>query len=408
MKHDKTPMSPDDLPLDERKNDVTKRRTVGTPNTFKIGFLTFNVNGVDLVFSGLVLVLLIFGLVMMFSASYAYAYYHEDNSFYYITRQAIFALLGVAVMFAVSFVDYHVWHKFAGIIYVVSLIMLVMALFYPARANVHRWIWFGPLTIQPSEVAKLGIILLFADFSVKFRNEIRIHSFLFGVLPFMLMLIPIVILLVLEPHLSGTVLCCAIALIMMFVGGTSIRWFVGGGVAVAIGLVGVFLSGVIRYAQARLTVWIDPWSDKLGKGWQTIQSLYAIASGGVTGVGLGNSRQKQLYISEPQNDFVFAVVCEELGLIGASVVIILFALLVWRGFVVGLRAPDAFGMLLSVGMTAQVGLQAALNIAVVTNTIPNTGISLPFFSYGGSSLVMLLFEMGIVMSVSRRSRLKKS
>ncbi len=407
MKHGNTPISPDDLPS-EGKKKTAKRRTQQKEGTFKIGFLTFRSDGVDLIFSGLVLILLVFGLVMMFSASYAYAYYHEDNSFYYITRQALFALLGVGVMIAVSFVDYHVWHKFAGIIYAVSLIMLVMALFYPARANVHRWIWFGPLTIQPSEVAKLAIILLFADFSVKFRNEIRIRSFLFGVLPFMLMLLPIVVLLVLEPHLSGTVLCCAIALIMMFVGGTSLRWFIGGGVAVAAGLVGVFLSGVIRYAQARLTVWIDPWSDKLGKGWQTIQSLYAIASGGVTGVGLGNSRQKQLYISEPQNDFVFAVVCEELGLIGAAVVILLFALLVWRGFVVGLRSPDTFGMLLSIGMTAQVGLQAALNIAVVTNTIPNTGISLPFFSYGGSSLVMLLFEMGIVMSVSRHAKLKKT
>lgn len=408
MKHTRPPMGPDDLPEEEGRPALAKPKAVAAPNTFKIGFLTFNANGVDLIFAGLVLVLLVFGLVMMFSASYAYAYYHEGNSFYYILRQAIFAALGVAVMLTVSFVDYHVWHKFAGIIYVISIIMLIMALFYPARANVHRWIWFGPLTIQPSEVAKLAIILMFADFAVKFRNEIRIYSFRFGVLPFMLMLVPIVILLVLEPHLSGTVLCCAIALIMMFVGGTPMRWFVGGGIAVGVGLVGVFLSGVIRYAQARLTVWIDPWSDKLGKGWQTIQSLYAIASGGITGLGLGNSRQKQLYISEPQNDFVFAVVCEELGLIGASVVILLFALLVWRGFVVGLRAPDTFGMLLSVGMTAQVGLQAALNIAVVTNTIPNTGISLPFFSYGGSSLVMLLFEMGIVMSVSRRSRLKRS
>lgn len=407
MKREKTPVGPDDLPEENEQREPVKRRTPTVPNTFRIGIFTLNLNGVDLIFAGLVITLLVFGLVMMFSASYAYAFYHEDNSFYYITRQAIFAVLGVGIMIAVSFVDYHVWHKFAGIVYAVSLVMLVMALFYPARSHVHRWIWFGPLTIQPSEVAKLAIILLFADFAVKFRREIRLYSFRFGILPFMLMLAPIVVLLVLEPHLSGTVLCCSIALIMMLVGGTSLRWFAGGGIAVGVGLIGVFLSGVIKYAQARLTVWFDPWSDRLGKGWQTIQSLYAIASGGFTGLGLGNSRQKQLYISEPQNDFVFAVVCEELGMIGAAVVILLFALLVWRGFVVGLRAPDTFGMLLAVGMTAQVGLQAALNFAVVTNTIPNTGISLPFFSYGGSSLIMLLFEMGIVMSISRRSKLKR-
>ena len=391
------------------QTQTVKRKSLSAlPNSIKIGFIKLNANGVDLWFSAFVIALLVFGLVMMFSASYAYAYYHDGDSFYYITRQVIFAVIGVIAMFAISFVDYHVWHKFGMLVYAVAIIFLIMALFYPARANVHRWVWFGPLTIQPGEIAKFAIILTYADFSVKFRKQIRIHSFMYGILPYMLLLLPIVGLLVLEPHLSGTVLCAAIALIMMFVGGTSIKWFIGGGVAVGVGLIGVYLSGLISYAQTRLEVWFNPWSDPLGKGWQTIQSLYAIASGGITGLGLGNSRQKQLYISEPQNDFVFAVVCEELGYIGASLIIILFALLVWRGFVVGLRAPDTFGLLLSVGIVAQVGLQTALNIAVVTNTIPNTGISLPFFSYGGSSLVMLLFEMGIVMSVSRQARLKQT
>lgn len=392
----------------EQSAEKVKRQKPELPNTFKIGFLKFNANGLDLIFAALVLVILVFGLVMMFSASYAYAFYHEGNSFHFISRQLIFAVIGVAIMFAVSFLDYHVWHRFAWLVYAISIIMLIMALFYPARAHVHRWVWFGPINIQPSEIAKLAIILIYADYAVKYRRQIQLYSFKYGILPYIAFLAPIVILLVMEPHLSGTVLCCAIAMIMMFVGGTSIKWFVAGGVAVGVGLVGVVASGLIKYAQSRLEVWFDPWSDYLGKGWQTIQSLYAIGSGGITGLGLGASRQKQLYISEPQNDFVFAVVCEELGFIGASVVIILFALLVWRGFVVGLRAPDTFGLLLSVGIIAQVGLQAALNIAVVTNTIPNTGISLPFFSYGGSSLVMLLFEMGIIMSVSRQSRLKKT
>ena len=388
--------------------DTKKRRLPELPNTFRIGFLRFNVNGIDLPFAAIVLALLAFGLVMMFSASYAYSYYHEGNSFYYITRQLIFALIGVTVMLLVSFVDYHFWHKFAIPVYAVALILLVLALFAPAQSGVHRWITVAGVSVQPSEIAKFAIILIFSDYAVRFRKEIRLYSFRYGILPYLALLLPIVGLLVAEPHLSGTVLCCGIALIMMFVGGTSAKWFIGGGIAVGVGLVGVLLSGVIKYAQTRLDVWFDPWSDALGKGWQTIQSLYAIGSGGITGVGLGNSRQKQLYISEPQNDFVFAVVCEELGLIGALAVIFLFALLVWRGFVIGLRAPDTFGMLLAVGVTTQIGMQAALNIAVVSNTIPNTGISLPFFSYGGSSLVMLLFEMAIVLSVSRQSQIKKT
>ena len=388
--------------------DVSKRRLPELPNTFRIGFLKFNVNGLDLWFAGIVLALLAFGLVMMFSASYAYAFYHEGNSFYYITRQLIFALLGVIVMFLVSLVDYHFWHKLAIPVYAAALVLLVLALLSPAQSGVHRWITVAGVSVQPSEIAKFAIILIFADFAVRFRKEIQIYTFRYGILPYIAMLLPIVGLLVAEPHLSGTVLCCGIALIMMFVGGTSMKWFIGGGIAVGIGLIGVLASGVIRYAQSRLEVWFDPWSDALGKGWQTIQSLYAIGSGGILGVGLGNSRQKQLYISEPQNDFVFAVVCEELGYIGAIAVILLFALLVWRGFVIGLRAHDTFGMLLAIGITSQIGLQAALNIAVVTNTIPNTGISLPFFSYGGSSLMMLLFEMAIVLSVSRQSRVEKT
>jgi cell division protein FtsW len=195
----------------------------------------------------------------------------------------------------------------------------------------------------------------------------------------------------------------------MLIGGTPMKWFAGGFGAACAAVAGIVLfTPFISYAKGRLDYWLDPNSDPTGAGWQTLQSLYGIGSGGLMGLGLGNSRQKYLYISEPQNDFVFAIVCEELGFIGATIVILLFALLVWRGFVIAMRSPDKFGAMLAVGLTTQVGLQALLNIAVVTNTIPNTGISLPFFSYGGTSLVMLLFEMGIILSVSRFSSIEQT
>ena len=233
-------------------------------------------------------------------------------------------------------------------------------------------------------------------------------TFRYGILPFLIVLGVISGLMVLEPHLSGTILILTIGIVMMFVGGVDLKWFVLGVAALAAGVVVVvMIPGVIQYAQSRLEYWLDPFADPQCLGFQTIQSLLAIGSGGVMGLGLGNSRQKYLYIPEPQNDFVFSIVCEELGLVGASIIVILFALLVWRGYVIAIRAQDKFGTMLSVGLTTQVGLQALLNIAVVTNTIPNTGISLPFFSYGGTALMMLLAQMGVILSVSRRAALEK-
>ena len=233
-------------------------------------------------------------------------------------------------------------------------------------------------------------------------------TFRYGIVPFLIVLGIIAGLMMMEPHLSGTVLIATIGVVMMFVGGVDLKWFaLGVGVLAAGIVVVVMIPGVIQYAQARLEYWLDPFSDPQGLGFQTIQSLLAIGSGGVMGLGLGNSRQKYLYVPEPQNDFVFSIVCEELGLVGAAIIVILFALLVWRGYVIAIRAQDKFGTMLAVGLTTQVGLQALLNIAVVTNTIPNTGISLPFFSYGGTALMMLLAQMGVILSVSRRAALEK-
>ena len=361
---------------------------------------------VDSSFLVLVLIVLTCGLVMMFSASYAYAYYYFDNSFHFITRQLFFAVLGVFVMMVVSFVDYHVLHRFVVPVMAVTVVLLVVVLFMPEINYVHRWINLGFTTFQPSEFAKFSVVLSFAHLiSV---NYSRMKTFKYGILPFALILGVFAVLLMLEPHLLATVLICLIGAVMMFVGGSNLKWFA---LVAAVGVAGLALAAmnedIIAYATSRFAYWLDPFSDPQGKGYQTLQSLYAIASGGLLGLGIGQSRLKYLYLPEPQNDFVFAVVCEELGFVGAVFIILLFALLIWRGFAIAAKARDRFGSMLAVGLTTQLGLQVILNIAVVTNTIPNTGISMPFFSYGGTALVMLLAQMGVVLSVSRQSSLPK-
>ncbi len=376
-------------------------------------FRMFSVReGMDLPFLFLTLVLLVIGLVMMFSASYAYAYYHFGNSYYFIERQAAFAVIGVIAMIALSYFDYHHFHKFAIPILLFSYMLLVVVRFMPASGGVHRWITVGPLgQFQPSEIAKFAIVLIFAHLiSLNFN---RMSTFRYGVLPYLLILGTTAALLLWEPHVSATVIIVALGAVMLFIGGVRLRWF---GVAFGgIGAVMVYLVAFKKefsYASTRVIGWLDPFTNAseelIQKTWQTRQSLYAIGSGGLLGLGLGQSRQKFLYLPEPQNDFIFAIVCEELGFIGALIIVVLFAMLVWRGVSISLRAKDKFGMLLGIGLVLQVGLQVILNIAVVTNTIPNTGISLPFFSYGGTSLVVLLAEMGIVLSISRTSSIEKT
>lgn len=365
-------------------------------------------SGMDLPFLFLVLTILVIGLVMMFSASYPNAYYlHGGNSFYFIKNQVIFAILGVIGMFAVSCVDYHYFHKWAVPVLGISFFLLIVVLIMPPINGVHRWIQLGTFGFQASEITKFAIVLSFAHFiNLNFH---RMNTFKYGILPYLIILIPTLILLALEPHIS----CCAIVVLlaagMLFIGGIQLKWFgmVLGGIASAL-LYLVLFTDKLTYANDRISGWLDPFSPASGVDtWQTRQGLYAIGSGGLFGLGLGNSRQKYLYIPEPQNDFIFAVVCEELGFIGAVIILLLFSLLVWRGMVISIRAKDKFGSLLGIGLTAQVGLQVLLNIAVVTNTIPNTGISLPFFSYGGTSLMMLLAQMGIVLAISRSSRIEK-
>ncbi len=376
----------------------------------KDGFWSkFFINGkMDLTFLILLLIILTIGLVMLFSASYIFANTYYGNSYHFITKQAGFAVFGVFIMLFMSKVDYHQLRKFSIPFYLIMVAFLVVMLILPPMVqgtSVKRWFSLGPINFQPSELAKFAVILLLAHLIS--GNQKLMKTFKFGVLFLGLLVAIVCVLVVLEPHLSATILIFLIGAVMMVVGGIKLRYvFVGLGAA-ATGVI-IVLSGVISYAQDRITYWLNPWAAPVGEGYQTIQSLLSIGSGGWLGRGLGQSRQKYLWVPEPHNDFIFAIVCEELGFIGAMIIIILFCLLMWRGFVVAMKAPDKFGSMLAMGLTFQVGLQMALNVLVVTNTIPNTGISLPFFSYGGTSLLILLFEMGIILSVSRACSSKQT
>ena len=358
----------------------------------------------DVPFLAILLALLCFGLLMLYSAGYAVALYRRGDAGTYIRPQLLFAVLGVLAMYGASLVDYHLWHRLAWPVLGISVLLLTVVLFMPEYNGCKRWIVLPGLgTLQPSEIAKFAVVVVFAH--IISLNHDRMKTFTTGVLPFGLILGVVTVLMLLEPHLSGTLLILSIGAVLMFVGGTGLRWFglAAGAGAAAIAAAVVLLPELVPYAADRLASWRDPFADPLGEGHQTIQSLYAIASGGLAGLGLGNSRQKYLYVPEPQNDFIFSILCEELGFLGAALVIVLFLALLLRGMSIALRARDKFGALLVVGFVVQEVLQAILNIAVVTNTIPNTGISLPFFSSGGTSLMMLLGEMGVVLSVSRQA-----
>lgn len=346
------------------------------------------------------------GLLMMYSASFANSYYMYGDSFRFIKKQVIFAIVGIAAMMAMSYINYHFLRRFAWLLYGVSVVLLFITLFMPPLNNARRWIIIGGFTFQPSEIAKFAVILLFSHL-IAARPQ-RMQTVKYGYFAFLGLLAPIVLIMMQQTHLSGTILICAVGVVLMFIGGTKLRWFLLTGAVAVPGLLAfIFMTDKMSYAMSRLQMWLDPFQDRTGAGHQTIQSLLAIGSGGLMGLGLGNSRQKHLYVPEPQNDFIFSIICEELGFIGALLVIGLFVLFVYRGFSIAMHARDKFGALLAIGVTVQVGLQALLNIAVVTNTLPNTGISLPFFSSGGTSLAMLLWEVGVILSVSRYSAMKK-
>lgn len=372
--------------------------------------------GLDMPLLIFILVLLAIGLVMLFSASYAYSYYYYGNSYFFISRQAVFAVVGVIAMLLISTFDYHRFHQLSIVVFGISVFLLVFLLICRyahiesiarPEGTATRWLDFGFVSFQPSEIAKFGLIVMFAHMIS--QNLDKMGTFRYGVVPYVGIMALVALLIYLEDHLSATLIILALGAILMFVGGTKPRWFLIGG-AIVVALLAFVVISKGGYQLDRITIWLDPFSPDLDRDLthQTRQSLYAIGSGGLLGVGLGQSRQKYLYLPEPQNDFIFAVVCEELGLVGALVIIVLFAMLIWRGVYVSIHAKDKFGMLLGLGVTFQVGLQAVLNICVVTNTIPNTGISLPFFSYGGTALLMLLGEMGVLLNISRSANVEKT
>lgn len=355
----------------------------------------------DLPFLLLAMLLLGFGLVMLLSASSASSYYETGgNAMAYFLKQAIFAVGGVAAMFAISKIDYQTFRG-ASVLVLGAAVFLLLLVLVPGigvtRNSATRWLNFGFTQFQPSELAKLGIILYFSASISKAKDKI---TTLKGLLPFGAILVLVTGLLIMEPHMSGAILILAVGAALLFAGGMRLYWFVGGGAVMGAGLLYIITN--TSYMTSRVELWRNPWSDPLGKGFQAIQSLYAIGSGGLLGLGLGKSRQKFLYLPEEHNDFIFAIVCEELGYIGACIVLILFALLVLRGYWLAMHARDRFGSLLIVGVITLLAFQVFLNIGVVTNFFPVTGISLPFFSYGGTALMIQLIEMGIVLSVSRQ------
>lgn len=362
----------------------------------------------------LVMALLTVGLIMMFSASFVSALYNtpDHDSLYYIKRQLLFAIVGVVFMIGISMIDYKIIRKYTLPLFAGTIVLLIIVRLLPPVDGVYRWIPLGAFTIQPSELAKFTLIAVLAHLIARYperMNEAKYLLILGGIIGLF------IVLLMLEKHLSGTVLMLAIGLGMLYMGGmlNNKKWafplIIGGGAAIlALLIIIIYKNPSINgHAYERIYYWIHSEADPLGKRWQTNNSLYAIGSGGLLGSGLGQSMQKYLYVSEPQNDFVFAIVCEELGFVGALLIIITFCLLIARGVKIAKTSKNFYGSLLTMGIVFQVGVQVILNIAVVTDSMPNTGISLPFFSYGGTSLLMLLMEMGVVLSVSRTARLEK-
>lgn len=378
---------------------------------------------VDLPYLALVLLLTGIGVIMVFSASYASAYYDslvaKNDPMYYFLRQAGFAAAGIAAMFIVSKINYQRFRWMSVFVLGLAFVLLVLVIpFGYGRETVgaQRWIQIGPINFQPSEIAKIGVIMYFAARMSK-RGTVKERKWnkrsllgrflafldkigLLELLPYLAILLAIVVLLYFEPHMSGTILILVGGAAVLFAGGVRIFWFLAGG-GVFVGLIALIIA-TTDYMTARIQYWQNPWLDYHGSGYQTIQSLYAIGSGGLLGLGLGKSHQKFLYLPEPENDYIFPIVCEELGFIGALLVLLLFVLLILRGYWLALHARDRFGALLIVGINTLLAAQVFLNVAVVTNLIPSTGISLPFFSYGGTALVIQLAEMGIVLSVSRQ------
>ena len=374
------------------------------------GFSKFLNNSVDFTLVITVLLLLSLGLVMVLSASSPTALQKYDKSYYFFVRQLIFAVLGLFGMYFISKIDYRIYQKFYKHAWILSIILLISVFAFGSDSHgAKRWIYITKsLSFQPSEIVKFLIIIFYGGILVKDRDDLG--KFWKGLVKHILFLVPIIALLLLEPHVSTSMVIIITCCIMMIMAGCKFWQFLVSGI-VAVGGIGsiatvLYMASAkfqerFQYIVTRFITFTDPWKDATGDGWQIIQSLYAIGSGGLFGAGLGESKQKYLYLSEPHNDFIFSIIAEELGFVGCILVFVLFAVFIWRGVLIAMKAPDMFGSLVAVGITSLVGVQAIINVAVVTSSMPVTGMQLPFFSYGGTALFILLCEVGELLSISR-------
>ena len=374
------------------------------------GFSKFLNNSVDFTLVITVLLLLSLGLVMVLSASSPTALQKYDKSYYFFVRQLIFAVLGLFGMYFISKIDYRIYQKFYKHAWILSIILLISVFAFGSDSHgAKRWIYITKsLSFQPSEIVKFLIIIFYGGILVKDRDDLG--KFWKGLVKHILFLVPIIALLLLEPHVSTSMVIIITCCIMMIMAGCKFWQFLVSGI-VAVGGIGsiatvLYMASAkfqekFQYIVTRFITFTDPWKDATGDGWQIIQSLYAIGSGGLFGAGLGESKQKYLYLSEPHNDFIFSIIAEELGFVGCILVFVLFAVFIWRGVLIAMKAPDMFGSLVAAGITSLVGVQAIINVAVVTSSMPVTGMQLPFFSYGGTALFILLCEVGVLLSISR-------
>ncbi len=348
--------------------------------------------------------LLAIGLVMVYSASAVWADYKFDDSFFFAKRQMLFACVGIFAMFFIMNVEYLTWKDWSKILVIVCFVLLVLVLIPGIgvlRNGSRSWIGVGAFSIQPSEFMKLAMIAFLAKYLSEKQKYIT--SFTKGVLPALALVFTAFGMIMLQPDLGTGTVMVGTCVVMIFIAGARVRHFVGLGLIGLVGFIALILSAPYRIK--RITSFMDPWQDALGSGFQIIQSLYAIGPGGLFGLGLGQSRQKFFYLPEPQNDFIFAIIAEELGFIGGSFVLLLFALLLWRGIRIALGAPDLYGTFLAVGVVSMIAIQVMINVGVVIGLMPVTGITLPFLSYGGSSLTLMLMAVGVLLNVSRYSRI---
>jgi cell division protein FtsW len=349
------------------------------------------------------LLLLSVGMIMVYSASAVWASYKFDDSFFFAKRQFLFASVGVAAMFFIMNIDYWTWRKWSKVLVLICFFLLIMVLIPGVglvRGGARSWLGVGAFSIQPSEFMKLAMIAFLAKYLSEKQKYIT--SFKKGLLPSLSLVFLAFGMIMMQPDLGTGAVMVGTCVIMIYISGAKVSHFIGLGVVGLIGFAGLIISA--PYRMKRITSFLDPWSDPLGSGFQIIQSLYAIGPGGLMGLGLGQSRQKFYYLPEPQTDFIFAILSEELGFIGGSFVILLFSLLLWRGIRIAIGAPDLFGSLLAVGIIGMVAIQVMINIGVVTGLMPVTGITLPFLSYGGSSLTLMLVAIGVLLNISRYAR----